>query len=243
MSFDDILKHMNLLERYIKEILAEDLESFLQDTKGIYYTEYSDDAAVKSGGKDVKKIWAKNVDRSFIQSLVKVHWINVPEISRFQRLLKASGRDEISASGYLPGMKLRSNWSDFGVTIDGHVTLAANNMNAIYSGFSYEQAKDIKPMGSGMPKRSGSFRGETSQAKQYILDSKSFDSNQVVHNELLVDNWKVTGLVLPIDAKGAMDSPNKQFFSTMAKIADAAGLKIYNHDMKTFTLEQVVNSA
>lgn len=234
---------MKLLESFVKNVLTEDLDSFLQDTKDIYYSEYSDDESVKSGGKDVKRIWAKNVDRNFVQSLVKVHWIRLPDITRLQNLLRASGKDELSTAAYLPGDILRSGWSNYGVIVDGYVTLAANNMDAIYSGFSHGKEKDPRQAGSGMPKRAGVFK--SGLARQYILDRKSFDPQQSGHNELLVDNWKVKGLLLPISPDGQMKATkaDKQLFASMAKIVTDAGLPIYGPNMQTFTLEDVVNSA
>ena len=233
---------MKLLESFIKSVLTEDLDSFLKDTKDIYYSEYSDDESVKAGGKDVKRIWAKNVNRNFVQSLVKVHWIRMPDVSRLQKLLNASGKDELSTTAYLPGAILRSSWSNFGVIIDGYVTLAANNMDAIYSGFAHGAVRDPKQAGSGRPKRAGFFK--QGLARQYILDNASFDPALAGHNELLVDNWKVTGLVLPISPEGKMKATkvDKELFVTMAKIVDDAGLKIYNPNMQILTLEDVVNS-
>ena len=234
---------MKLLESFVKSVLAEDLDSFLQDTKDIYYSEYSDDESVKSGGKDVKRIWAKNVDRNFIQSLVKVHWIRTPDISRFQSLLQKSGKDELSVMAYLPGSKLRSTWSDVGVIVDGYVTLAANNMDAIYSGFAHGSKLDPRQTGSGRPKRAGVFK--PGLARQYILDKSSFNPDLAGHNEMLVDNWKVVGLVLPIGSNGKMKAmqADRSLFVEIAKIAEVRGLKIYNQSMQVFTLEDVVNSA
>jgi len=233
----------NLLEKFVRDVITEDLESFLQDTKDVYYSEYSDDDSIKSGGKDVKRIWSKNVDRNFIQSLVKVHWItNRPDISRLQNLLRASGNDELSVAAYLPGAMLRSRWSNYGVIIDGYVNLAANSMDAIYSGFFHGKEKDPKQISSGMPKRPGFFK--PGLARQYILDRKSFNPELSDYNELLVDNWKVTGLLLPISPDGQMKVPktDKQLFASMAKLVADAGLPIYSPNMQTFTLEEIVNS-
>ena len=234
----------SLLEKFVKGVIAEDLDSFLQDTKDIYYSEYSDDEVVKSGGKDVKRIWSKNVDRNFIQSLIKVHWIRTPTAEKLHHLLMG-GKDEISASAYLPDSKypLRSGWSNVGVIVDGYVTLAANSMDAIYSGFLHGSTRDPKQASSGIPKRSKMFK--PAYAKMYILDRKSFNQELQGHNEVLVDNWKVKGLVLPIKSDGMMNAvqAEKKIFLELARIADEAGIPIYNGKMTKFSFEEVVNSA
>lgn len=33
----------SLLEKFVKDVIAEDLKGFLKDTVGIHYSEYSDD--------------------------------------------------------------------------------------------------------------------------------------------------------------------------------------------------------
>lgn len=227
----------NLLESFIKRILVEDMEGFLADTRDLYFSEYSDEDIVKNGGKNLKRIWAKHVDRNFIQSLVKIHWFRDPTASRFQSLIQKDGKDEISATAYLfePGSIMRSGWGRSGVILDGYVTLAANDMDVIYSGFSDNMKRDPRQTGSGMPKRAQAFK--LGLGKEYILDRGTFDSEKAGHNEVLVDNWKVVGLVIPLESNGN----DRKIFMKMAKVADVSGVKIYDKRMKLFALKDIVN--
>lgn len=236
---------MKLLESFVKSVLMEDLQGFLKDTQDIHFSPYvsADEKELASGGKDVKRIWAKNVDRKFIQSLVKVHWMTSYSAEKFASLVNSDGKDEISVMGYLPGSKLVSDWSDTGVIMDGYVTLAANDMNYIYSG--YYTARDSAHAGSGMPKRPVTFKSDSHLAKSYILDRESFNPQMAKKNELLIDNWKVRGLILPLDSKGQLivTSSRKPLIMEVAKAAGDLGVTIYNADMQAFTPEEVVNSA
>lgn len=241
---------MKILEAFVKCVIAEDLEGFLRDTADIEYYRKFDaenrtlpaDEDTVAAARKIKRAWARNVDRSFIQLLVKVHWIRMLDVKEFQKILDEGGKDELSATAFLPGEKLKTGWSNFGVVVDGYVTLASNSMNSIYSGFSYGKARDPMHASSGTPKRATLFTPVS--AKTYILDRDSFDTVMSGGNELLVDNWKVTGLVLPIRPDGKMKATRyeKSLFPIMAKIADDRGVKIYNYRMQTFTLEEVVNS-
>lgn len=102
----------------------------------------------------LKSLWNKHVDRQFIQSLDKVHWLhrfhelsndfqsksqtNHPmqpvlwEIERF--FDTAPSGAELSATGVLPNNDLTSTWGKIGILIDGRVTFAGNHMDIVWSG-------------------------------------------------------------------------------------------------------------
>jgi hypothetical protein len=103
-----------------------------------------------------------------------------------------SRRNEISTKGYLPGSKIGALGS-LGVIVQGHVTLAANSQEVIYSGMSGMLPDEVHKhfASSGTPKRSRSFTRYT--AGSYALDRNSFRPTR--HNELIVDNWKPIGII------------------------------------------------
>jgi hypothetical protein len=189
------------LRQIIREELNEDLQGFLQRTADISYGK--SDAGALPLSRSVKQAWSAEADHEFFKTLVKVHWISGVPKSHFQvfermnTFLNASGRDEIATMGYIDRPSA-SQWGEFGVMVQGRTTLAANDMNAINSGYY----RDIDPAKlkkhkrtSGIPRRAGSFN--PSKAKGFILGAADFGSMHL-GNELVVDNWRPTGLVAPL---------------------------------------------
>ena len=144
---------MEYLRQYIRQILLEDRESFVQallsnpnydDTFRDISDEYSDPSEkVLQGYKDrasmgriMKKAFAKHADRKFIDTLELVHWSK--DLSKIIKMLKSpSARDELSAAAYLPGeMPGTSAFGKYGLIINGHISLLANDMNALQTGYS-----------------------------------------------------------------------------------------------------------
>lgn len=197
---------MNLLQLYVKEILKEDLEGFVKDVSDVRYVAGSTaagtvDKKIENKSKDVKRRWAKNADHTFMNSINKVHWFggNTP-YEKFSWFLDNSGKDEVSTSGYLPGEKMKSLWGDIGVLLTGRVTLAANSMDTITSGYASDFQPDSlqKYASSGVPRRAGVFNVGKGWANSddYVLDSNSFHPSNTSENEFIVDNWHVKALVV-----------------------------------------------
>jgi len=192
------------LRQIIREkIINENLAGFADKTSNINYTRSS--LAPKADSKDVKRIWATEADHTFMNSLVKVHWISgIPGsfynvFGRLNTILTMSGKDEIATMGYIDHVS-PSRWGDFGVMVQGRTTLAANDMNAISSGYHREMdPEDVIQYRktSGVPKRATLFNSKLS--KLFVLDAESFvkDDKRPLGNELIVDNWKPVGLVAP----------------------------------------------
>ena len=232
---------MKLLRQYIKEILTEDLEGFEKQTRGYTYMSGSSanlefDSIAMNFAKKVKRAWQKNADQAFMKSLNKVHWFQSGRgvSHRFKWFLNNPGKDEVSTSAYLPGTPMKSSWGNVGVLLDGYVTLAANNMDAIISGYSRDHMPDIeeKYKSSGVPKRAGVFGVPLAPISDYVLDSKSFKPSSWQDNEFIVDNWKVKALVL---GRFASDEKN---LSRAIEMAKANGIPVIDMDGK-----EVVNPA
>jgi hypothetical protein len=135
-----------------------------------------------------------------MKSLNKVHWFQSGSglSVRFKWFLNNSGKDEITTSAYLSGTPMFSVWGNVGVLVDGYVTLAANSMDSIISGYSHEYLPDMlnKYKSSGVPKRAGVFDVPLAPRTDFVLDSASFKPSMWADNEFIVDNWKVKALVL-----------------------------------------------
>lgn len=229
-------KHLRLK---IRKILKEDLAGFLRDSEDLSYvgSTYSDIESEKSSSPDsvkksrmLKSVWAKNADHRFFKSLIKVHWLRAPGY-QIQWFLKNSGKDEVSTTGYIPGMQLKSLWGSIGVVLDGRVTLASNDMNAIISGYHEDLSDEIKNLhvSSGIPKRAMVFNREL--AKTFILDRNSFVPGDE-DNEMIVDNWRLVCVVLPIvyDREGFPEikyaSENASDVSRILKICEPTGIAL-----------------
>ena len=200
----------------IREILSEDRRGFMDRTANVRYARpmntlsYSVDSTFhdkpdsKLAAREVKRAWAAEADHEFMNSVTKVHWIkdNIP--SAIRSLVASDGRDEVSTMGYRRA-PYKSNWADIGLRLDGRTTLAANDMNKIFSGYRRRLSPDVIEKfrkTSGVPRRASAFDPETGKA--FIFDSESFDPKGVGNNEFIVDNWKVTGVVFSTDGESTL---------------------------------------
>lgn len=210
------MKTEKALRGLIREtLLTEDLSGFKGRTKGHDYRSTKWDPTFelepadpkrspKMLAKSVKRAWNAEANHGFMESLVKVHWFKDDAWKNsFPQLMTISGRNEISAMGYLPGTRVSGNWGNMGLLLKGRVTLAANSMNAILSGYSRDIPEDApkKYRASGIPKRPTFFSEvpETDfdfSSSDYMLDRESFDESMQGHNELILDNWKPIGVVI-----------------------------------------------
>lgn len=179
--------------------IEEDHQGFLTKTKGkgyhvgAYNPLFMGDPESKQKARDVKRSFSEEADHAFFQSLTKIHWLQGEIQQRLQKILNASGKDEISTSGYKSGMPLTSSWGNVGVELQGRATLAANDMDYIYSGY----IEDMNPKerekykSSGIPRRATGFG---TSAMGYGVDAKSFKGGH--RSEIILDNWKPVALVL-----------------------------------------------
>jgi hypothetical protein len=122
--------------------------------------------------------------------------------------------------------------------VQGRTTLAANDMNAISSGYYREiDQSEIEKYSktSGLPRRASNF--SPANAKGFILDAESFGSKNL-GNELIVDNWRPTGLVAPIwfinDLKKSVPALGKrereQSYENLVKLFVTSGLPVYTNN-------------
>ena len=127
-----------------------------------------------------------------------------PNRTNFLMLVNSSKKDEISTMGYLNrvGSFRNFGWGNIGFRIEGRTTIASNDMDELYSGYfggSNLPDRLSKYKSSGVPKRPSQYIKDH-QGKYYIVDEASFDLKGVGNNEFIVDNWKVTGVLLSDDA-------------------------------------------
>ena len=101
-----------------------------------------------------------------MSTLKTVHWFNSTEEGfaeettpkEFKWFLNNLGKDEISTSAYLPDQRMDSTWGVIGVKVKGRITLGANSMDDIVSGYPTKSRKLLnKWKSSGQPRRPGAF--------------------------------------------------------------------------------------
>ena len=110
-------------------------------------------------------------------------------------LKSPSNRDELSTAAYLPGkMPGASAFGKYGLVINGYITLLANDMDALQTGYSkfYKKADPERVKSSGANKGIGNVDDES-----IVLSREDWDPNDFLGNEALVDNWKATGVIVP----------------------------------------------
>jgi hypothetical protein len=249
-----------VIRQLIREMLLEDLAGFKEKTKGIDYMHtlgdptfddpYYKDRPYKTQAKDIKRTWAQEADHEFMKSIIKVHWLSGWNIGHgLEDLLRLPRNNEIATMGYLPGAgRVASSWGKAGVIVQGRTTLAANDMNAITSGYFKDVPQRIisKYSSSGTPRRALMFNDLTSDA--YILDRETFKPELSRHNEFIVDNWEPVGIVITYEGREFLnmvrDSP-KQKGRPPAPLLEYTehvmkpNLPIYDEDMKLVDREEI----
>lgn len=208
-----ILKEETASERgdrrlpFVRDLLDSDFNMhFKETTDEVYATEeeirkmYQNMAGM---GRKLKLAFAAHADREFLDSLKYVHWTTfrrralgmlAPEIIED---VDVNSRDELSAMAYLPGeLPGRSVFGKYGLVIDGYVTLLSNDMDALQSGYTHNYKKaDPQRVAS-----SGANKGiAVADDESVVLTAEDWNPTQGLGNEALIDNWKITGLIVPDD--------------------------------------------
>jgi len=169
-------------------------------------------------GRTLKKVFAKNADRKFIDSLVTMHY---SRLANQLRLLQSwsegkAGRDELSCAAFLPEQPKEEMLSSFAggecaLEVKGHITVLAGSMDDLVTG----NIKLLRRhLGTSRTRDSGLNKGIASSSYvrkaflnpndiisgNLILDKEDYieraptDSSRGNVTEALVDNWTPVGL-------------------------------------------------
>lgn len=190
------------------DLLGRDFDTGFMDTTD---DDYASEEEVKAAyrrmagmGRKLKQAFAAHADRNYLDSLEYVHWTN--DRQKVYRMLApgiVSGeapnpRDELSAAAYLPGQKpgQHRGFGKYGIVLDGYVTLLANDMNSLQTGYSlnYKKADPQRTASSGANKGIAVADDES-----VVLSAEDWDPNDFLGNEALIDNWEITGIIVPDD--------------------------------------------
>ncbi len=222
------------LRRIIREeLLDETYQGFVDRTTNLAYErlpfagDFDVDKAAKPKSREMKRIWNEEADHKFMDSLVKVHWINDRTSNGFEgiieamkRFLSVSGNNEVSTSAYLPGERIESVWGTYGVIVKGRTTLAVNNMDDMYTGHHGKAPEEAKKKygSSGMRKRPFFFQDKF--ARGYVLDRESFEPKLSHRSEFIVGNWKPVAIIQTRHAARDISDSLRERVKNLTKIED-----------------------
>jgi len=161
-----------------------------------------------TSGRVLKKLFAKYADQSFLNSLVLIHWGSYPDIREIVQFGKTdkTERDELSVNAFLPGEAELTR--GFGIVVKGRVTLLANDMDELYSGFGreYRKADPQRAKMSGANKGVGrQLRAKEYEEKVFVFDKEDWAPRSSGMNEALVDNWKITHIITDEEHKNVFE--------------------------------------
>ena len=214
---------MKLLRETIRRIILEDKASFEKELTGDPNwdegaTDHADVAykgnqriprgarpgRARKRGRNLKQVWAKHVDREFVDSLIYIHWMHKEEVLPFLLASEPPNKDELSCSAYINGkLAAGHNMGAFGVIVQGHVSLLGNSMDAMFTG----NRSVIDQAFPDMKKTSGIAKGVmAAEMDTYILSKEDFTGpkSKWDENEALLDNWEVIALFCDPKMMGTM---------------------------------------
>ena len=161
---------MKYLRQYIRQLLEEDAQhrkAFGDDLAKIQGYKTADSpgwnpnyAERRIHGRTLKKLFHKHADHDFLSSLTTIHWGSSSGIADLLRswVYEKAGRDELSCNAYKEGenkIGAGIGGGTIGLVVDGHITLLANDMDDIVSGFGLA----IKNKWPDRTKSSGANKG------------------------------------------------------------------------------------
>ena len=206
-----ILISEKILKNIIRKIIEESYEGFLNKVSGIEYSYYSQEDPtfekasydVKSKARLIKRIFVEEADQNFFKKVKKVHWFKEAYSSNlYDDFISRSGSDllkkilwffsgnntsEVSTTGYLE-RNPQSKFGDFGIELQGFVTLAANDMSDIYTGWAGNISDELKQKYEKIGIRKRAAKIGNYYISNYALDANSF--KDLEENEIVVANWK-----------------------------------------------------
>ena len=206
-----------LLERWNK-FLEEDAESRERFAKGVEKIDPAlrnfgpkdrfDNILMAKKGRSLKKLFAQEANRAFMNSLTTVHWTQANDIWRIIMNHQTLRRDELSCNAFLKPSDIAEvgpfgrRW---GLVVKGHISLLANDMDDIATGTgrSYkdpEQAERTASSGANKGVLKIGYAGDYEKYKIVVLDKEDWQPDTGNHgayrNEALVDNWKIEAVIV-----------------------------------------------
>jgi len=140
--------------------------------------------------RDIKKEWNKKADKQFVSYITTIHWGKLDKLDYV--IAQLDRKSELSCIGYL-GPPYACVWAGYaGVVIRGTITLAGN--------------RDLRSDAYSAKKRQVGQK-YSDAVEVFIYDKETFTtprgySDTSTHNEFILDNWKVTAIIIDSKAFG-----------------------------------------
>ncbi len=216
---------MKQLRKYIRTLIIEDAESFYHDYKKMFtdagYSKASGRTirfTKKGQGQTIKDLWRQHADHKwFANNVDTIHFQEDPD--RLLNWGRSKRKDEVSCTMHLKNQEIQSpilyggdaRFGSIGLMFKGRITLAVNDMDFAMTGYRDRYTPEFgnvksrdeyrhREASSGINKYPMSGpnvinpQGWNVEAP-YIFGKEDFDASQAVHNEALVDNWKIVAIV------------------------------------------------
>jgi len=229
---------MKSLRQYIRQILLEDAMGFVHDLASASddFGEEGEDFyggdPGKAGGRAIKRAFNANADHEWLATIDTVHWADVYGLAD----LVGRNKDELSTSMTLPSDGFIPNGSNPGLWVKGRITLAAKDMDSLYTGHyddygpgkeGTEEEVEHRDRSSGRNKRPtvskdysrygrlqrGNERHEEMARENipYVLDQSTWETWERGGNptEALVDNWQAVGIIADFESIKILKKLNK----------------------------------
>ena len=203
-----------LLTRASKETTSRPVGDQAIDTS---YSSRDSDKARVSNEKELKRIWAEEVEvegsRSFFdKEIVKVHWIGAYSkdkgeysplntiVQYMEKYGNKKSKDEVSCFGYtkesgidyVPSM---GSGVVVGVIVKGYTTYASATDAATHMTSRADDETKRKHSASGLHKRPMMTFPITAMTNM-IVDKESFGKRSKGYHEIIVDNWSAAGFII-----------------------------------------------
>ena len=252
--------HMKLIMENWRKYLNEDYqETGRKDPEPFkHYGEKGRSASEIESDRDFKREWNRKANHKFFKyDVVKVHWIGAfggKKLNTCKRktepcLLNSikswvssqNPKNELSVVGYYKTKPAETPLSVAGAVVDGYVSYASNKDAATeWSSYADVHARE-KHAASGLPKRA--------MVKSPMFGPEDFVEPSNQHNELIIDNWKVKGIILDTDFSRhfsywgilahtprprtqPIHQAKKKEFKDIIKFCRANGIKVYDMNLK-----------
>ena len=247
-----------LLENWRKFLKEDYQETGYKDPSSFrHYGEKGREASEIESDRDFKREWNRKANHKFFNDdVIKVHWIGAfgggnlnackrkPEpclLNNIKSWVSSQNpKNELSAIGYYKTKPSETPLSVVGVLLDGYVSYASSEDAATeWSSYADEEAIE-KHAGSGLPKRA--------MVKSPMFGPEDFVEPALRHNELIVDNWEVKGIILDTDFSRSFSYWNilarksigtqqvyqakKKEFRDIIEFCRANGIKVYDMNLK-----------
>jgi hypothetical protein len=149
-----------------------------------------------AGEKYLKQLFQKKMDAKKAAAMIKVHWAPFGQLESF---LQGKVNNRIELSAYLaPDMqsvgKVRWGADTVGIIVDGHITIGGRG-----------------DLGSDQYKMTDGQRGQQKYTSRPGQIDPSLNMDISSHHEVLVDNWKIKGIVLPANTPPEISSMAQQY--------------------------------